>query len=98
MSGLCLLGMVQGVWAQNVVVKDADGTEVTSGADFTAVKDSLNGNTAVVGADFTESGMVTFSGETSFSIISADGTLKKISAGAGMTAGNGAFFNLTSNH
>ncbi|MDO4585073.1 MAG: hypothetical protein Q4D62_13340, partial [Planctomycetia bacterium] len=96
---LLLISLVVPVAAQeNVVVKDAAGGTVASGADFTIVKDSLNGNTAVVGADFTESAMVGFSGDTSFSIISEDGTLKKISAGAGMTAGNGAFFNLTSNH
>ncbi|MDO4570726.1 MAG: hypothetical protein Q4D38_10105, partial [Planctomycetia bacterium] len=95
LGSLCLFGSAESAWAQNVVVEDAAGGTVATGADFTIVKDSLNGNTAYVTGDLTESAMVGFSGDTSFSIISEDGTLKKISAGTGMTAGSGAFFNLS---
>ncbi|MDO4583257.1 MAG: PEP-CTERM sorting domain-containing protein [Planctomycetia bacterium] len=43
--------------------------------------------------------MVALNENTSFSITSNDfSEVRKISAGSGMTAGNGAFFNLTSNH
>ncbi|MDO4575197.1 MAG: PEP-CTERM sorting domain-containing protein [Planctomycetia bacterium] len=84
--------MANSVWAQspNVVV----GSE--SGADFAAVKGFLNGNTAVVNNSFTQSEMVTFSGDTTLTIQSADGTLKTITAGTGMTSGKGAFFSQTS--
>lgn len=77
----------------NIVVRLSSGQKIDSGADFSVVKDALPGNITQVYADVTESETVGYFGDTELTIQSRKPTeMRTITAGAGMTAGNGAFF------